>query len=357
MISAEAQNAFLTAALAAGAARGIEPAPAASWIEIIGDTRCDTCCAVLALAGVEQYTSSTAYRVPVRRDHNGLLIVAGEVIDPPILVPAPDSPPAAFRVIRDSQGAPAAIAEYPVDPQERAYRVEVRIDETWLTTLIVHARDEILASDEALKLAMAREPHADIDVWSVSLDEEVTEESPAAVMGAAAGEHEPGSVESAGPGGAADFADPGFSRRSTPAFASPPPLPEPLIPGDSPRGENFRESFDEKLAQGYDTASLLTAAQSDRLPSIRPAALKELARRGIFIGAPSSSYEPPLILKLRLSVDKFAFVQFAAFEDHRLPSPNERADWIVAPLSRIEVREMITRLHHAEDLSVYALTP
>ena len=211
-LSAEAQNAFLTAAIAAGASRGIEPAPLTSWIEIIADTRCDTCCAILALAAVEQYTSNTAYRVPVRRDHNGLLIVAGPAIDPPVLVPAPDSPAAAFRVIRDSEGNPAAVAEYPVDPQERAYRVEVRIDQTWLTTLIVHARDEILASDEALKRVMVGEPNLDLDVWSVTLDEDVVEEFPAAVMGATAGPRESGSRDRADPGGGCFPQGPGLFR-------------------------------------------------------------------------------------------------------------------------------------------------
>lgn len=356
-LSAEAQNAFLTAAIAAGAARGIEPAPNTSWIEIIGDTRCDTCCAVLALAGVEQYTSNTAYRVPVRRrDQDGLLVVAAPAIDPPRLVPAPDAPPAAFRVIRDSAGEPAAVVEYPADPQERAYRVEVRIDQVWLSTLIIHARDEILASDQALKFEMVRWPSSDLDVWSVSLDEDVTEEFPAVVMGATSGS-ESGPGAGADPGGAVSLQGPGSSARSSPAFAAADWGPLAPIPDFSQRCEKPDDSaFFAAVLAPY-SSSYLAHSISTSSKCMASLLLKELVRRADDV-SPKAPEPPPeaqftRFLRVPIGPEEFAAVTVVGFADRALPSPLEPSDFIPFQLSNAALGDVISSLHRAQSFAPF----
>lgn len=286
-----------------------------------------------------------------------------EIVSAPL---PPRQPQPLTSVVRSQLGEPIATVEYADSiEQERAYRVEVRIDETWLSTLIVHAHGEAEACDKALQLAKAREPDLDIEVWSVTLDDEVTEEFPVAPLGVGPGS-ESGSVENAGPGGAADSAGPGSSARSTPAFAAGSGYWGPIPPDPfSPRGEREAKrdnlffpipKFAEKIAEGFSLEKLVEAANSDH--TLRYAAVQELAKRA---GAPRfglhRAFASSPTYKLKLTVDRFVVIHFTGFEDRRLPSPNEIPELHESPLSDLNVREVITRLHLTENLSVLKLTP
>jgi hypothetical protein len=391
------------------------------------------------LAGVPRPERHAFYEVRVKRDSIGRLQVD-----------------ASAEQVRDSLGRLVATVEYAAQAPARRFRVEVRQDETWLFTLLIDAPDEASAHDEALARASVFNPGADFDVWSITEEDQALAENegdhefPAAGVGSTAGLTEPGSVAGAAPGGVPVHpADPGSSRRSTPAFAASPrgefglsrlerdllapfsaqQLRDLALSGSSMNraaidllAMRANEADREKLSRGLDPAVMTNPAitllaimkswRCNRERDIETARASfevhdRASREPFVVEIPMTSYlenggdltkhllkrfrvdlrltplpefmefdwginpeasdpaaeaeaPPPArklsrIYKLRLAPDRVGFVEFYAFQDERLPSPSERADLREEQVSHLEVREMITRLHLAEDISPLAV--
>jgi hypothetical protein len=227
-------------------------------------------------------------------------------------------------------------------PDLHRYRVEVRIDDTWLNTVIVDAANKEAAGFAALERFVSKDPSLSYDVWSVAL-----EENPAAIVEETAGVS-PGSEPVRAPGEDAPTAsDPGLARHSSPAFAS---------ADVSQRGESSPRGENEVLRCPVCNAEAVAIAIfADGSP--HPAYACGCPRKDLDPAAPPLDQPPRRRFRVPLAEDHCVIVEVSTFYNRALPSPHEPEEWVAHAPPSVDLSAAFAALHRARQFEDFEVQP